>query len=278
MSLIALLLGAIAAFNPFIGLILMLIYCRYLIRNTQQSPQSKLLLFFVFPILFAALMRQQPGAMVLASDAILGVGLAALVFLGTLGKKGNPSTAMAHAAMVIIAYGIARHFLFGSYLIMANEQAISDMSRLFPQLLRNPDMQQSLDIMRYLIPAGWMVPQLVALFLGFIFFLHLGGNRFAWKRFSVPKYYNLAIIAVLPLYFFPGLRMVFINSLIALCVLPLIQGIGVILHYVSRYSSNLVVLLLLTVLIIFNLILVALVGFADIWLDFRKLHIKGIYT
>ncbi|MBW6514216.1 MAG: hypothetical protein K0B87_05615 [Candidatus Syntrophosphaera sp.] len=277
MSLIALLLGAIAAFNPFVGLILMLVYSRFLLRNLQRPPLNRILLFFVFPILFALLL-QQPGTNVLALDAVIGVGLAVLVFLRTLGRQEDPTAALVHSALLIIIYGMARHFLFGAYLIQANEQAVSEMGRLFPRFVESPDLQRSLDIMRYLLPAGWTVPQLAALFLGFVFFLHLGGSRFAWRAFSVPKYYNLLILAVLPLYFFPGLRMVFVNTLISLCVLPLIQGIGVVLHHVSRWSSNALVLVLVTVLIIFNLILVALLGFADIWLDLRKLNVKGIYT
>ncbi len=278
MNLLALLLGAIAVFNPFVGLIMTMIYCRFSMRSIHKSPLQIMALFFVFPIAFVLLLQRQPGVIVAASDAVWGVGFSVLLFLFSLRGRFSFTASMTHSAMLIIIYGVIRQFIFGSYLLLANEQAIVDLGKLFPQMLQTSQMQQSISLMRYMIPSSWMVPQLVALFLGLIVFLRMSGIGLAWKELSFPKYYNFLILATLPLYFFPPLRMVFINSLIALCVLPLIQGIGVILHQASRFSSNLFVMALIAVLITFNLILVALLGFADIWLDFRKLNTKGIYA
>lgn len=276
MFLIALLLGAIASINPFIGLILAMIYCHYLLKNEQGSPLNRLLLFFLFPVLFATLFGNQPGSMVVAADAVIGVGLVVVLFLHGFLKRGNSTGAMVNGAILIIAYGIARHFLFGDYLLAAHEQALREMGNLLPQFTQNADFQNSFALMRYLIPASWMVPQVVALFAGFVIFRNLGGGKFVWKTFSIPGFYNFLFLLLLPLYFIPQLRMIFINSLLAICVLPLIQGIGVILHFFSRLSNNVIVMILLSVVILFNLILVALLGFADIWLDLRKLKSKGI--
>ena len=255
-----------------------MIYCRFSMRSIHKSPLQIMALFFVFPIAFVLLLQRQPGVIVAASDAVWGVGFSVLLFLFSLRGRFSFTASMTHSAMLIIIYGVIRQFIFGSYLLLANEQAIVDLGKLFPQMLQTSQMQQSISLMRYMIPSSWMVPQLVALFLGLIVFLRMSGIGLAWKELSFPKYYNFLILATLPLYFFPPLRMVFINSLIALCVLPLIQGIGVILHQASRFSSNLFVMALIAVLITFNLILVALLGFADIWLDFRKLNTKGIYA
>jgi uncharacterized protein YybS (DUF2232 family) len=57
-----------------------------------------------------------------------------------------------------------------------------------------------------------------------------------------------------------------------------VQGIGVILNWFSRLVSNPLVTLLVIALALLNLILVALLGFADTWLDFRKIRIKGTYA
>ncbi len=276
MFLIALLLGVIASISPFIGLVLVITYCHYLLKNELKSPLNRLMLFFVFPILFVMLFANQTGSLVVASDAVFGVGLVAVVFLFGLIKHKNSTQAMANGALLIIAYGIIRHFLFGDYLMAANEQALSDMGNLFPRVMQNAELQNSLSLMHYFIPSSWMVPQLVALFTGFVIFRNLGERKFVWKKFSLPYFYNFLFIILLPLYFIPQLRMIFVNTLLAVCVLPLIQGIGVILHFFARLSNNVIFMILLSILILFNLILVALLGFADTWLDLRKLKTKGI--
>jgi len=274
-NLIALLLGAVAIFSPVIGLILMLMYCSLSLRNNSLEPLRILGLVVAAPILFAAVYRTQPGSLLVASDALGGASLAALVFLFSLRRSSRPVAALANSALVIVAYGLLRHLAFGAYLEQTHEQAMNQLATGFPQLWQAAQTQESLTLMRYLIPAGWMLPQLGALLAGTLLFLHLGGVRLSWPKLSFPTYYNLALLAILPLYLFPQLRLLFVNALLALCVLPLVQGIGVISHFLSRYASNILAMVLAIILIVLNLVLVTLLGFADIWLDFRKLKNKG---
>lgn len=276
MYLIALLLGAIASISPFIGLILIMAYCHYLLGKELKSPLNRLILFFVFPALFMMLFGNNPGSTLVASDAAVGVGLVAVVFLVSLSKRRDPTRAMVNGAFLIIIYGVIRHFIFGDYLLAAHQQALQDMGNLFPQMSQNAQWQDSVSLMKYLIPASWMLPQVVALFTGYVIFVNLEGGKFSWKRFSMPRSYNFLLLLLLPLYFIPHLRLIFVNTLLAACVLPAVQGTGVVLHFFSRLSTNVIANVLLTILILFNLILVALLGFADIWLDLRKLQSKGI--
>lgn len=275
MSFLPLILGGLAVLNPFIGMILMLIYCSYSLRNSIRSPLGSLLLFLVFPVLAAVLAPKMPGVVVMASDALWGVGFAAILFLQALRNRHNLNSAFTQAAILIIIYGAARYFLFGGFLQLANEQTISALNSSFPQIYQNRDMQSSLSLMRYIWPSSWTVPQVVSLFLGFLIFQRLSGVRFNWREVSFPKYYNFLILAILPLYLVPSMQQIFVNTLLALFVIPVIQGLGVLLNLLSRYISNKFVLILLMVILISNLILVALLGFADIWLDFRKLNYKG---
>lgn len=275
MNLLPLFLGGLAVLNPFVGMILMMIYCSYSLRNSIRSPLGSMLLFFVFPVIAAVLSRQMPGVVVMASDALWGVGFASILFLQALRNRHNLNSAFTQAAILIILYGAARYFLFGGYLHLANEQTIADLNKYFPQFYQNRDMQSSLAVMRYIWPSSWTVPQVVSLFLGFLLFQHLSGVKFNWREVSFPKYYNFLILAILPLYLVPSMQQIFVNTLLALLVIPVIQGMGVLLNLLSRYITNRFVLVLLMVILISNLILVALLGFADIWLDLRKLNSKG---
>lgn len=278
MNFIALLLGALASFNPPIGLFLTMVYSRFSLLRKPEAPHRDLLLFFVFPLAFAALFYKQPGSLLVASDAVFGVGLVAFLFLYSFSRNARPYSAFTLGSVLIVAYGLARHFLFGPYLLQAHNQAMAEMARLYPQIMQNGEFAASLSMARRLILASWTVPQVLALFLGLVVFLNLNKARFRWSEFAVPHYYNLLILAALPLYLAPNLRTVFLNTLLSLCVVPFLQGVGVLLHWASRYVSNVFGMVLLTILIILNAILVVLVGFADIWLDLRKLNLKGTYS
>lgn len=275
MSLLPLLLGGLAVLNPFIGLILMMIYCGLCLRYNTGNPGTSLLLFIVLPVVAATLSRQNTGILVMATDAVCGAGLASVLFVLALRRRQSLWAAFAQAAILIILYGVARYFVFGSYLSLANDQAVAELTRRLPGLYQNQNAAFALAATRYLWPASWTVPQLVALFLGFVLFQNLNGIRFDWKQVRLPGYYNLLILAVLPLYLVPALRPVFVNTLVALLVLPVIQGIGVLTSYLSSVIANKFILVLLMLVLISNFYLVALVGFADIWLDFRKTTIKG---
>ncbi len=276
MPIIALLLGALATLSPPLGLLLMQTSCRSMLLQTGGKPLNRALLLLVFPVLLAAFYFRQPHSLVFASDAIFGAGLVTIVYLYSLLKQGKPVVALVHGAVLVLIYGAVRFFLFKAQLTAANEQAINEMNKLVPQMMQMAETQQSVGLM--LLPASWTVMQLTALTAGHLIFLHLSGAKSVLREFSLPPYYNLLILAVLPLYFFPQLRGILVNTLLALCLLPLVQGIGVILNWFSRLASNAFVTVLVILLAVFNLILVALLGFADIWLDFRKLRTKGNYA
>lgn len=276
MPVIALLLGALATVSPFLGLLLMQTSCRSLLLRYEAKPMGVALLWVVFPLLFATFFHRQQDSLGIASDAFFGTGLVAFVYLYSMVKLGKPPVALTHGVILLIIYGAVRFFLFGPQLTAAHDQAINEMNRLVPQMMQMAETKRSMALMRSLLPASWTLAQLSALTAGHMIFLQLKGSKSILREFRLPTYYNLFILAVLPLYFFPQLRGILLNTLLPLCFLPLVQGIGVILNWFSRLASNAFVTVIVIVLAVFNLILVALLGFADIWLDFRKLRIKGI--
>ena len=275
MPFISLLLGALATFNPFIGLLVMMIYSHSFFRLLTGKPVNRALMFLVFPIVMAIFTFKNPSTLIYPVDAIFGAGLVVILYLYALIKRGNPITALINAALFITVYGVMRYYLFGNLLLNALDQSFAEMEKIMPQAMQNGNITQMKPVLKSLLPASWTVSQILALCAGHLVFLHLGGAHSELRDFKLPAYYNLFIIAVLPLYFFPQLHSVFINVLLALCVLPMVEGIGVIINLITKRKPNILINILVTILVLLNLPIMALIGFADIWLDFRKLNIKG---
>lgn len=252
-----------------------MIFCAMGLRHGVTSPLRLLALFFAAPVLAAVLSRQLPGVIVVAADAIFGVGLVCLVFLYAVRAQRSLSSAFIAGVIAILAYGIVRYFLFGDYLSLANDQSIAELNRLLPQMYNRPELKSTIAVLRYIWPASWIVPQLAALFLGLILFMRLSGAPFVWSRLNFPKYYNFLILAVLPVYLVPQFRLIFVNVLISLCVIPFIQGMGVLIHLLGRIIASKVVMVILILILLTNSILIVLLGFADLWLDFRKINTGG---
>jgi hypothetical protein len=270
-----LLLGALAMMSPFLGILLMLSGLHIQMIKTQGKPLNRALLWLVFPLLSALFTLREPQMLLLASDAFFGAGLAALVYIGSLLRQGKPVVAFTHASLLIIVYGALRFFVFEPQISAAYTQAIAEMENYLPQLLQTEQARQSFEFTRVLLPSSWTVSQLSALTLGYLIHLRFLGSRYPLRRMMLPAYYNLLVLAVLPLYFAPQLRGLLLNTLVALLWLPFLQGIGVLLHWFARESTNILLTLLVVLLALINIILVALIGFADTWLDLRKLRIKG---
>jgi len=273
-----LMLGALAMMNPFLGILLMFTGLHMRMIRTQGKPQNSALLWLVFPVLSAFFVLQQPPLMLLAADAFFGAGLAVLLYIWSLQRFGKPVLALTHAALLIIIYGMLRYHVFETHISSSFTQAMAEVERLMPQLLQTDQTRQSLEFMQTMLPASWIVSQLTALTLGFLIHMRFLGFRQSLRHMMLPVYYNLLVLAVLPLYFLPQFRGLLLHSLVALLLLPFFQGIGVLLHWFARESTNFLLILLVAVLAITNTIPVALIGFADIWLDFRKLKIKGNHS
>ncbi len=261
--------------SPFLGILLMLSRLHIQMIKTQGKPLNRALLWLVFPILSALFTLRQPQMLLLASDAFFGAGLAVLVYIWSLLRQGKPVVALTHASLLIIIYGTLRFFVFEAQISAAYTQTFTEMENRLPQLLQTEQARQSLEFTRVLLPSSWTVSQLTALILGYMIHLRFLGGRHILRRMMLPAYYNLLVLAVLPLYFAPQLRGLLLNSLVSLLLLPFLQGLGVLLHWFARESTNFLLILLVVLLAFINIVLVALIGFADIWLDLRKLRIKG---
>ncbi|HRX75903.1 MAG TPA: hypothetical protein P5342_00480, partial [Candidatus Cloacimonadota bacterium] len=79
----SLLSGAIASFSPFLGIILVMIFCAKTLGISIVSPQRLLIVFAVLP-LSLLIMDRSLATQLMVLDAIFGVGFIAYIFLITL--------------------------------------------------------------------------------------------------------------------------------------------------------------------------------------------------
>lgn len=271
------LLGLLATQLPFISLMVMMFYCGRTIQVTLISPARALGLFFVLPLMMLV-WDNSSAIQVLSGDAVLGVGTTVMVFLYAIRRIPNLNSAFTVAAAWLISYGVIRYLLWGSFLAQTQLQGIALAQEQLSRYMDVSVLEQTTRMIQLFWPAMWTVMMLVAFFAGYILFQRQMGLRFTWQLISFPAHYNLLLIASLPLYFFASTQGIFLNILLALCVLPFIQGVGVMSNKLAVLVKNNVIRALLMVAILVNIIsyvLITLLGFADMWGDFRKINTGG---
>lgn len=131
------------------------------------------------------------------------------------------------------------------------------------------------------MPSGWILFQLLALFFGFLLMRGAMGYRYNLRRFRLPAFMPYLLIAVIPMYFYDRLWFLFVNCLIGLCIVFFFQGLGVMLSKFFQYIPNPVLSTALMVFLLINFlsyIILIILGFADQWMDFRKLETNGGIT
>jgi hypothetical protein len=86
-----------------------------------------------------------------------------------------------------------------------------------------------------------------------------------------PIVFNILILLILPLYFFEAGRDLFINSLILLCTIPLIQGFFSVWAGISKVVSNIAIKsIIMFFILIYAFVPLTLIGFADGWMNFSN--------
>lgn len=277
MFLIPVLLGMLAIPFPFISLVLLMLYAGKSLQFSVVAPHRMLALFCAAPLASMAMDPSSTGVMA-ASNAILGVGVAVYVFLLSTRMKQSLSDSFAYAVIWIVLFGTLRHILWGSILNTQLEQGLSMMSGNAIPWIDPGTMETTTHLLRLFWPVTWTGSQMIALLAGFLLFHAQLGLRFSWQMIRFPAFVTILPLAAIPLYLVKDLRLLFVNLLIALCFLPFLQGMGVVLNKATRLISNKVVrgILLFTLLInAISYALITLLGLADQWWDFRNTNAGG---
>jgi hypothetical protein len=138
-------------------------------------------------------------------------------------------------------------------------------------MVDNAMFTDALPIWKAVLPSVWVITQSMALVLGFLLFQKLLKLTSMLNSLNFPGLYNLLIVAIIPLYLFEQTKMLFLNALLALCVIPFLQGVSVVWQRLGLVFANRVVLgIFMIVIILYTHILLVLLGFADMWLNKRK--------
>jgi hypothetical protein len=277
MFLIPLVLGALALQLPFIAIVLLLLYLAKVADVGLQRPLVALGAFFIIPVIILLFDPSYSSALP-ALDSMMGVGLPALVFILALARWRRTTSAIAAAAVSLVIYGSLRSVIFSAHLAEIQALAQTQLQEWMPQLFEQQLYSQSIQIMNLIMPALWIAFQIIGLFLGLMLFHRQLQMPFIWAQIQFPWQYNLLFILALPLYLIKDLHILLLTIVIAGSVLPLIQGISLIINYLSRTIYNKVIRAVLLIVLLINsisYIFITILGFADIWLNLRKIETGG---
>ncbi len=277
MFLIPLVLGALALQLPFIAIVLLLLYLAKVADVGLQRPLVALGAFFIIPVIILLFDPSYSSALP-ALDSMMGVGLPALVFILALARWRRTTSAIAAAAVSLVFYGALRSVIFSAHLAEIQALAQTQLQEWMPQLFEQQLYSQSLQIMNLIMPALWIAFQVIGLFLGLMLFHRQLQMPFIWAQIQFPWQYNLLFILALPLYLVKDLHILLLTIVIAGSVLPCIQGISLIVNYLSRTIYNKVIRAILLIVLLINsisYIFITILGFADIWLNLRKIETGG---
>lgn len=248
----------------------MLGYCAKALGICLSNPVRALMMFFPLPIAMLMLDRN-PGSQIMAFDALFAVGIVSLIFLYKLKQNASFSDAFLYAVITLLGYGALRTWLFGAYQEQVFTQGLETIRTQFPSMVQNVMLQGTLPIWKALLPAVWVVTQSMGLYLGYLLFGKLLKLPSQISTLRFPGLYNMLIIAILPLYLFEQTKMLFINALLAMCVVPFIQGTTVVSQRLSLVFANKIVHgVFMAIIILYAHILLVLMGFADMWLNKRN--------
>ncbi len=256
--------------NPFLGLILLLAYSSKTVALSMANPIKALLMFFPLPLALLML-DANPGTQVMALDAIFAVGMVSLIFLYMLKAGKKLSEALLISNLGLLAYGFIRYRLFGVYQLQVFDQGLEMLQAQLPSMLDNTMFAEALPLWKAVLPSVWIITQSIGLAMGYLLFQKLLKIPSLLSSFNFPSLYNLLIIAIIPLYLFEQTKMLFLNALLALCVIPFLQGVSVVWQRLGFVFANRIVLgIFMLVIILYAHILLVLLGFADMWLNKRN--------
>jgi len=275
MLIFPLIIGALSLLSPFLAII---VYMLYIAKTAEQNLTKPLPAFLLFVPVPAAMLifDTQISTRLLCLDAIFTVGLPVLAFLLVVKYNHLLSNGFLASFIVIAAWGIVRYYLFQTYQNELFEQGIAMVKDRMPSLLDNSLMEQTLPLWKEIIPSIWIVSQSLAWLIAYLLFewrLKVP-NRIANLKFT--GFYNLLIIAVLPLYYFTQTRALFLNLLISLCIIPFIQGAALVwqrlgMIFANRFISG----LFMIIIVLYANILLVLLGFGNMWFTKRNITPGG---
>lgn len=261
-----LLLGLMASFSPFLGMIGMMIYLGKTLAPSLFAPWNMTWPVFIAPLMILVASPNLAGKIV-ALDAIIGVGLVSYIFLAAIRRNQVLNHATMICILIIAIYSMLRGFLFRDVLTQGLAESSEMLKTQFPALMNDESIEFSTRLWKMLLPSSWGLGQIFALLFGQFLFYKALKLPVLIDDLRFPALYNLLILAIVPLYFIEAGHYFFINALILLCVVPLLQGISAFSRALKRVFNNGIIRgILLVITILYAFIPLILIGFADSWM------------
>jgi len=282
MILVAIISAIVSFVSPFLGLFLIVGFgAKYLVPKQNIVFWVVNLSLIVFAVVFA----KNKVYYLTGFDAIFGALFGGIIFFWAL----NSSKSMAKALSVIFLFelviGILRSYLF-------KEQILNTVLTAY-NLYDGYVTEKFVDIPDKMMLAKDMLLK-VKNFLGFyqiaiwtfseISFLYIASIvaskkktiELVHKRIRMPYIFVYLLIAFLALALFKQTKVLGLNLLISISMLYFIQGFSILDFFwgkMFRRSKFLLILLIISLFLnTFIMILIALTGLTDVWLDYRKLN------
>ncbi|MCK9178270.1 MAG: hypothetical protein M0P93_04595 [Candidatus Cloacimonetes bacterium] len=257
-------------------MILVMYFCAKALGPAIVSPQRALTAFFVMPLFTLIFNGSTFGTPLLVLDAIIGVGAVAYVFLIVLRRNQFLGQAFLAATLVIMLYSVLRMLLFSDVMAQSFNEGLNLMQDRMPAMFDAEYMELARRLWTMVLPAFWGVGQIFALLIGFWIFHLTIKVPFKPAEMKFPVIFNILILLILPLYFLEAGRDIFINALILLCTIPLIQGFFSVWVGISKVVSNTAIKsIIMIVILIYAFIPLTLIGFADGWMSFSNIKRGG---
>ncbi|MDP8268793.1 MAG: DUF2232 domain-containing protein [Candidatus Tenebribacter davisii] len=282
MILIAVISVVIATVSPFWGLIFILAF-------SVKYQNNKKLFFSVYFGFAAILLIFGVLDVITAMDVLIGVGLSSFLYLWSLHRTLNYINAMISVVFLNIIYAVIRMIIFGKQFAETIAQVMDKYKEFVAQSFQNDSEQLSLalkftesfqEIFTKYYMGIWVFTIVFSIYISSLIISKKGDLKLEHKKIRMPFYIIYFLIISLAGFLMPNFQIIGINALIMITPLFLIQGISVIDFYWGDFFRRSKILFFLLIFsLVFNyyiLILVALVGLADIWLNFRKIDTEEI--
>lgn len=222
--------------------------------------------------------------LIILADVMIGVVLAASVFIYTFFKYSKYFFSFLCAFAVNLVYSVFRFFALGkSFFDKINDASVQYMEILNAGIIKNEEQQAFFQemfrtmeiIVRKYYLGIWVFVMTIALYLGILLFSRKMSVKWKHKEVRIEFYWIYGLIASLALFVFEGSRTVAINLLLIILPIFLIEGFSMIDFYWGNYFKKskllLYVMIIAIVLNPYLLGLIMLMGLTDVWFNYRKI-------
>jgi len=277
----ALIAGFFAGFSPFWGLLIIIAYG---FRHYQKQNIAYFVTFAVSSLLSVFLIAAGNTSLALM-DTVCGIGLTALIYFYYLKSTHNYHIALMYSSGNGVLYGFVRQLLYGQFIndqiSKSSYQSLEMMKDMFkdnPEFLALAEQstQTSVTFFHNYGTAIWFMVIFFALYLGSLWLSARAKTNWNHAVFALPYWSAYLLITAMLFFLIPATRTTGVNLLLIILPCFMIQGIAVSFYFWKfTTTSNRFVLFLIISIILLNyifILLLILLGIADLWLQFRQKH------